>query len=370
MPTTPQNLARYREGLERCAKHAVSRGFRTIHLLPHVDPVQPSGKGIWRNVVKFDPAARLGPSGAASSFEEAALLPAARALGAAAASVPEGESLRVEFSLGGEQGLSVFSFPRSYMGMVPRLRAAMEEGATAAAAGGGNGGGSNGGSNGNAAAAALALEKLKPEFGLSMNWGKACGCIEVTEQDPIIYNQTFPARLARWRQAGGERRVDLPGVRALLSSLDWLGTSSYASLPADLGTGVGGRGPAALEASWETLAGEMNLMGTPLETMAKGKRMIFSEQGFGGCDRKGNVAPDAAWAAKHAYLGLCELCLFAFSFLSRAKDKRPATPPCCPARRRKSAAATSTSNAPAPPLHSHTHPPRPEQRHTATKFNP
>jgi hypothetical protein len=260
--------------------------------------MEPSGKGIWRNVVKFDPSKKVGPSGEASSFEEAALLPAAKALGAAVSSVPDGESLSVEFSLGGEQGLSVFSFPRSYSGMVPRLRSAMMDAATAASGGD----------------AAAAKKKLEAEFGLSMNWGKACGCIEVTEQDPIVYNQTFPDRLARWRKAGGEAKVDLSGVRALLEGLDWLGTSGYASLPADVGTGEGGRGPAVLEASWETLAYEMALMGLPLQeaVVNAGKRMIWSEQGVGGCDRKGNVAPDAAWAAKHGYLGLCESSFFCF----------------------------------------------------------
>ena len=70
---------------------------------------------------------------------------------------------------------------------------------------------------------------------------------------------------------------------------------------------TGGRGPAALEASWETLAYEMALMGAPLQetVLNKGKRLILSEQGVGGCDRKGNVAPDAAWVAKHPFLGLC-----------------------------------------------------------------
>jgi hypothetical protein len=292
-------MERYRAGLERCARYAIAKGFRTLHLLPHVDPMQPDGKGIWRNVVKFDPSKKVGPTGEASSFEESALLPAAKALGAAVSSLPAGETLHVEFSLGGEQGLSVFSFPRQYQGMVPRLRSAME-GAAASA----TGQNANNGNNGNNAAQ---NKNLRAEFGLSMNWGKACGCIEVAEQDPLVYNQTFPDRLARWRKAGGEGKVDLNGVRELIESLDWLGTSGYASLPADAGTGgPNARGASSLEASWETLAYEMALMGLPLQelVLGKGKRMILSEQGVGGCDRKGNVAPDAAWVAKHPFLGL------------------------------------------------------------------
>lgn len=293
-PTTPQNIERYTKGLERCAKYAVSNGFTTLHLLPHVDPQEPSGKGLWRNTVKFDPTKRVGPSEEASSYEEAALLPAAKALGAAAASVPNGEKLSVDFSLGGEQGFSVFSYPRNYQAMVPRLKQAMLEAAGAASAG--------------ASGDDVASKKLKAEFGVSLNWGKACGCIEVTEQDPLIYNSTFPDRLARWRKGGGESKVDLGGVRALIEGLDWLGTSGYASMPPDAGAGsdANARGAAALEASWETLAYEMGLMGIPLQDIVlnKGKRMIFSEQGVGGCDRKGNVAPDAAWVAKHPFLGL------------------------------------------------------------------
>lgn len=45
-------------------------GFSTIHILPHVDPVDSSGKGMWRNVVKFDPLAKVGPSGHAFSYED------------------------------------------------------------------------------------------------------------------------------------------------------------------------------------------------------------------------------------------------------------------------------------------------------------
>jgi hypothetical protein len=245
---------------------------------------------LWRNTVKFDPTKRVGPSGEASSYEEAALLPAAKALGAAAAAAVAngGEKVSVDFSLGGEQGVSVFTYPRNYQAMIPRLKQAMID-----AAGGEE----------------QAKQKLKtPEFGISLNWGKACGCVFVEEQDPLIYNSTFPDRLNRWRKAGGESKVDLNGVRSLLEAIDWLGTSGYASLPADAGAGneAGAKGASALEASWDTLAYEMALMGLPLQdlVLSKGKRMIFSEQGVGGCDRKGNVAPDAAWVAKHPFLGL------------------------------------------------------------------
>jgi hypothetical protein len=292
-PTTPQNIERYRAGLQRCIEYALRQGFRTVHLLPHVDPAEPSGKTFWRNTAKFDPTKVVGKAGESSSFESAALLPAARALGAAAAAVnlaSQGQKLNVEFSLAGEQGLSVFSFPKSYVAMIGTVRNTMTQ-----AAGGPD----------------KASKLLNVEFGCSLNWGKVCGCVFVEEQDPIVYNNTFPDRLARWKKEGGDKKVDLQGVRELLEKIDWLGTSAYASMPADLGTGASGNkttapGPAIMEISWSTLAYEMQLMGLPIQDLIlnRGKRMIYSEQGVGGCDRKGNVAPDVAWIAKSPYLGL------------------------------------------------------------------
>jgi hypothetical protein len=47
-------------------------GFTTLHVLPHVDPVQrSSGGNMWRNVVRFDPLARLqGGGGNNYSYED------------------------------------------------------------------------------------------------------------------------------------------------------------------------------------------------------------------------------------------------------------------------------------------------------------
>lgn len=45
-------------------------GFTTLHILPHVDPVDYSNRGMWRNVVKFNPTQKLGPGGAAFSYED------------------------------------------------------------------------------------------------------------------------------------------------------------------------------------------------------------------------------------------------------------------------------------------------------------
>ena len=46
------------------------KGFTTIHILPHVDPVDSNNRGMWRNVVKFNPTQKIGPGGAAYSYED------------------------------------------------------------------------------------------------------------------------------------------------------------------------------------------------------------------------------------------------------------------------------------------------------------
>ena len=61
MPADAGSIARYQSGLARCLRAALNAGFTTLHLLPHVDPFEVkngASRGLWRNVVRFDPAAK------------------------------------------------------------------------------------------------------------------------------------------------------------------------------------------------------------------------------------------------------------------------------------------------------------------------
>ena len=61
VPADASSIARYQAGLARCFKAALDAGFTTLHLLPHVDPFEVKNgarRGLWRNVVRFAPAAK------------------------------------------------------------------------------------------------------------------------------------------------------------------------------------------------------------------------------------------------------------------------------------------------------------------------
>ena len=57
----PQALNALNSELWRDLTAALDAGFTTLHLLPHVDPFEVKNgarRGLWRNVVRFDPAAK------------------------------------------------------------------------------------------------------------------------------------------------------------------------------------------------------------------------------------------------------------------------------------------------------------------------
>ena len=61
MPADAGSIARYQSGLARCFRAALGAGFTTLHILPHVDPYEYKNgarQGLWRNVVRFDPAVK------------------------------------------------------------------------------------------------------------------------------------------------------------------------------------------------------------------------------------------------------------------------------------------------------------------------
>jgi hypothetical protein len=119
-------------------------------VLPHVDIYEVDSSGVqrnllWRNVVRFDPSARYGggrDGGDPFTYEDVLLTPALEALKSA---LNGRSNVNVEFSLAGEQGLSVFAFPKAWAAAMARLRAG-----TAGVGGG------------------------KHAFGFCFNWDKVC----------------------------------------------------------------------------------------------------------------------------------------------------------------------------------------------------
>jgi len=65
-------IQRYKNGLQKCFQAAIDAGFTTIHILPHVDPIGAAdGRGMWRNVVRFDPLAAVkGESSRGYTYED------------------------------------------------------------------------------------------------------------------------------------------------------------------------------------------------------------------------------------------------------------------------------------------------------------
>jgi len=106
----------------KCLQAAVDVGFTTLHILPHVDPRQDdinSGRGLWRNVVKFDPMMKYGPDQwNAFSYEDVVLRPTAEAL-----NIVTKYNTTVEFTLSAEQGRSVWYFPTAYVQLLQKTKA-------------------------------------------------------------------------------------------------------------------------------------------------------------------------------------------------------------------------------------------------------
>eukprot|EP00879_Flechtneria_rotunda_P025676 GHRR01027311.1.p1 GENE.GHRR01027311.1~~GHRR01027311.1.p1 ORF type:complete len:204 (+),score=65.46 GHRR01027311.1:703-1314(+) len=167
---------------------AMLAGFTTLHIVPHVDPREKStnSRGLWRNVVKFDPLAKYGPDGGSAYTNEDVLLrPAAEALNSVI-----GYNTVVELTISAEQGLSVWSFPRKYIKLLGSTKAVSARGKNAA----------------------------KHLFGVSFNYDKVCGCVEPDEKDPILYNNTYIERFGRFKAAGGLSEVDVQGLKGLLKA--------------------------------------------------------------------------------------------------------------------------------------------------------
>lgn len=261
-------IQRYKNGLQKCFQAAIDAGFTTIHILPHVDPIDAAdGRGMWRNVVRFDPLAAVkGESSRGYTYEDVLLRPAAEALN----NVVRGDT-QVEFTLTGEQGLSVFTYPKSWAALLDTVKGITAKGKDAS----------------------------RHKAGVSFNWDKICGCVEPEERDPIKYNTTYLERFQRFAKAGGLKNIDVGGVKDLLAKSDFIGTSGYASTAQNVV-------PASHEVSTETVAFEFLSFGIDLKhyMFNLDKPFVYSEQGLGGCESNGAIASSLAFVAKHPFWGI------------------------------------------------------------------
>ncbi|KAI8466530.1 MAG: hypothetical protein J3K34DRAFT_433433 [Monoraphidium minutum] len=266
VPADDYQIGRFKAGLQKCFKAALDAGFTVLHVLPHVDPVDGDGKGMWRNVVKFNPLQKVGPGGAAYSYEDVLLRPTAEALN----SVVSRDTV-VEFALAGEQGLSLFTFPNEWAQLIDKTKAISSK----------------------------SKDASRHLMGVSFNWDKVCGCVEPEERDPIKYNNTYLERFERFKKSGGLSRVDAAGLRRLLDKSDFIGASGYASTAQNVVA-------ASHEVSAETVNFELLSFGIDLRDymFKENKPFVYSEQGLGGCQSNGDVAPDVGWVAKHPFWGL------------------------------------------------------------------
>jgi hypothetical protein len=82
------------------------------------------------------------------------------------------------------------------------------------------------------------------------------------------------------------------------NSADFIGLSSYAPLPANLTQ-------ASMEISIQTAAFEMQPFGIDLKAYLfnKGKPLIYSEQGLGGCTDNKKLAPSLEYIRVHPFSG-------------------------------------------------------------------
>lgn len=237
-------------------------------MLPHVDIYEVNASGqpkgtLWRNVVRFSPLQKV----EGYSYEDVLINPAAEALKNVLA-----PDVSVEFSLAGEQGLSVFAFPGSWKDAMARLRTALAGYGSKkhsfgvcfnwvrAAVGWAGAGGEamncdrlmwscwkeasllvwrdcQSGAGRLQPKLRHALDTLgarpahAPESSRAPRYSppcraqdKVCGCVEPRERDPLLYNRTYVERLGRWKadKSGdklmGPSVIDVPGTKALLEA--------------------------------------------------------------------------------------------------------------------------------------------------------
>jgi hypothetical protein len=126
LPPTKADIEEFTSGFSRCAAYAARLGFRQILMSPHIDDAE--GKGLWRNMIDFNPlkADKHGNSYWSILLEPTlkAGMAAAQAAAQAGAGARNGANTPFTLWLGlqGEMGRPVFSDPAAWSETATKAR--------------------------------------------------------------------------------------------------------------------------------------------------------------------------------------------------------------------------------------------------------
>lgn len=250
---TLEEIEMYVERLSSCMQHAVKLGF-DISVNARIDDGRQLGG--WRNTIRFDPLIKYGNY----SYLEAILYPLADAMKRAA-----GPDTRLSFTMQGEMGATISTYPTSWIKVLKLLKQRLKDVP-------GEG------------------QEDRITIGLGINSNKLCGCIEDMES---------------WTEEDVEKKLylaferikpmlDVPGYRKLLASVDFISISAYIDVwlpdPFDYDA-------CYLELLTDRVNYELGLWGINLTDLARdyGTVVYFGEFSLGG-----GLSPNANVPAKTA----------------------------------------------------------------------
>jgi hypothetical protein len=252
-------LSTFTQNIGECMQYAASKGLN-IAVNARVDDGRSLGG--WRNTLKFNPTQKYGKY----SYEEIILNPLADMLSSAAAA-----GSQIEFTLQGEMGATVFAYPNEWIDVVQRIRSRI----TTARATSGTAG--------------------PVLVGLGANNLKACGCEYIGIVDAYEYLAALKSTF------DPSKYPDLPAVKELYKTADFLGISAYIPVSTPNFT------TCELEGLLERMDVELGLYNISLKEITDaGTELHYSEYGVGGgTSQNGDVpAKTAEEAAYTPFFGI------------------------------------------------------------------
>ena len=168
-------------------KHAVNNNF---YIAVHIHLDDGLMKGSWRNSLIYAPNQKYGQL----SYWEGVVRPTAQAVKDA-----NWRKRDVYFAMQAEMGATLFYYPKGYTSMRENIKRVI----------GGSG---------------TPYSKIK--VGININWEKVCGCPSELIHSSNYYNDL---KNSWWKV---KQRVNVGDVQRLFRSVDWIGVSAYAGLPA------------------------------------------------------------------------------------------------------------------------------------------
>lgn len=237
VPVNQSNLDILKTGMTNCFAAAVENGFTTIEVTPHID--DGLGRGAWRNTLIMNPLRKYD---GVYSYYDIIIKPLVLALDTATSSVP---NVKVYMSMQGEMNLMLWLYPMDWLRMAKSVKCMLPAGA---------------------------------KTGVSVNFNKLCG---------DYCNQNILSKL------------NLTNVHTLLTSVDFLGMSSYPI------TSVNPQ-PAEFQNAILSLSDEFKSLGVDLQSLSQpgGLELHFSEFGNGGAACSGGPAATPQSAVECPYFGV------------------------------------------------------------------